>query len=185
MTKISEWFVRKSTGTLALIATVVFIVFLIVVLPDQAAKAEEYSQGSGSPDTSFFYTPDRLFELAEQYGEEGRKAYVRARFTFDLIFPLVYGVFLVTTIGWILKITTPPGSSWQRFALIPIIGVIFDLLENISTSLVMIGYPERRMVAAQLAPIFTLIKWVFVNGSFVILLAAVGYWAFRKLRRVG
>jgi len=182
MTKFSDWMIRQSRGWFVLVAILVFMLFMIFVLPDQAAKAEEYAKGSGSPDTSFFYTPERLFELAEAYGEEGRQAYVRARFTFDLVFPLAYVFFLATTISWLLNKCLDAGSSWRKLNLAPILGGIFDLLENSSTSLVMAGYPERRFLVAQLAPIMTLVKWVFVYGSFVILMVFLGVWIFRSVK---
>ena len=185
MTGISEWLIKQSSGWRVLLVTVVFVLFMILVLPGQAETADDYAQGSGSPDTSFFYTPERLFELADVYGEEGRQAYVRARFSFDLIFPFVYGIFFVTTISWLLGEITEAPNRWRLLNLGPILGVIFDLLENISTSIVMLGYPEHNLVAAQVAPIFTLVKWNFVSGSFIALLIALGYWAIRKLKRGG
>ena len=183
MTKLSDWMLKVFNGWLVLLAIVVFILFMIFVLPDQAQKADEYARGNGSPDTSFLYTPERLFELAEVYGEEGRQAYVRARFTFDLVFPLVYVFFLASTISWLLQNSLTRDNPWRRLNLAPVIGGLFDLLENTSTSLVMAGYPERRLWAAQVAPIMTLIKWVFVYGSFAILLVLLGVWIYRKLKR--
>jgi len=182
MNKLSDWMITQSKGWLVLVAILVFVLFMIFVLPDQAEKADKYAKGSGSPDTSFFYTPERLFELAEGYGEEGRQAYVRARFTFDLIFPLVYVFFLASTISWLLKNSLAAENPWRKLNLAPIIGGLFDLLENSSTSVVMAGFPERRVWAAQLAPLLTLLKWVFVYGSFVVLIVFLGVWIFRTLK---
>jgi hypothetical protein len=182
MTKLSQWMITRSKGWLVLLAIVVFVLFMIFVLPSQSDKADEYARGSGSPDTSFFYSPERLFEMAEVYGEEGRNAYVRARFSFDLIFPLAYVFFLGTTISWLLNNNLATESRWRQLNLFPVLGGIFDLLENTSTSLVMIGYPERRLLIAQMAAIFTLVKWIFVGGSFVILMVIMGIWVVRKLR---
>jgi hypothetical protein len=65
-------------------------------------------------------------------------------------------------------------------------GAAFDYLENLSTSLVMIRYPDRTPIIDILAPVFTLVKWVFVAGSFVLLLAAIGVGAWRLLKtRIG
>jgi hypothetical protein len=56
--------------------------------------------------------------------------------------------------------------------------MLFDYLENISTSLVMFRYPSPTPVVPWLAPIFTAVKWVFVNGSFVLLAlgAVIAVW---------
>ncbi len=118
-----------------------------------------------------------LFEIAETYGEEGRQAYIRARWTFDLVFPLVYGGFLISVIGWLLeKSTSPeskaalvdPGAAARSGA--------WTYLENTAASLVMGAYPTRLGWAAFLASGFTLIKWIFVYGGFVVLVAAFIIW---------
>ena len=180
MITLSTWFTRVSKGWLALILTALIIAFMIWVLPDQSAKAEAYSGEIGSPDTSFFYRPEKLFQIADAYGEAGREAYIRARFTFDLLFPLVYGVFLISTISWFLGRSTNPGSRLRLLNLVPLIGVLFDFFENIAASLVIGAYPNRLVWAAVLASAFTVIKWLFVYTSFIVLLAVFILWLIRR-----
>jgi hypothetical protein len=176
--KLSDLIHRVSNGWVALSTLILFLLFTALVLPGQAAKAEMDSGGAGSPDTSFYYTANDLYRMAEAYGEDGRRAYVRARFTFDLIWPLVYTAFLCTGISRVNQRAFGPDSLWQRANLAPVLGVLFDYMENISTSLVMIRYPGQTPVVDGLATIFTMVKWVSVNGSFVLLLvgAVVGLW---------
>lgn len=183
MRKLSAWLYQISKGWVALFAVAIFFLFMFIVLPGQAARAEAYSGDAGSPDTSFFYRPEALYEMAEAYGEAGREAYVRARFTFDLIFPLVYGSFLTFTIGWFLGKALAEGSRWRLFNLTPVLGVIFDLLENSAASLVIGLYPQRLTAIAWLASVFTLVKWIFVYGSFVVLLAAIVVWLVKMFKR--
>ncbi|MFN2220564.1 MAG: hypothetical protein ACK2UA_18285, partial [Anaerolineae bacterium] len=114
---------------------------------------------------------------------EGRSAYIRARFTFDLVWPLIYTAFLVTAISWVFGKTFRSDSRWQRANLIPLFGALFDYLENVSTSLVMGRYPDQTAVVAALAPIFTSLKWIFLAGSFILLLAGIVTAVWRRLRR--
>ncbi len=183
MKAISDWLYRITSGRVTLISAAVFILFMIFVLPDQAAKADEYAQGAGSPDTSPFYSPEKLFEFAEAYGEAGREAYVLARFTFDLAFPLVYGGFLALTISWFLKSSMSEENPWRLLNLTPVIGVAFDLLENLSAATAIGLYPNRQEFVALLATIFTPIKWLFVAGSFGVLIFASGIWLVERIRR--
>lgn len=170
--RLSRWLRRVSTGWVALATTVIFLLFTAWVLPAQADQAEAETGGAPSPDTSFFYTPAALYAMAEAYGASGRQAYVRARFTFDLVWPVVYTVFLATTLSWLYGRAFPEGSWVQLANLAPVIGALLDYLENVSTSLVMIRYPARTPVVALLAPFFTAVKWIFVGGSLGLL--AVG-----------
>ncbi len=159
--QLSNWLNRKSTGWVTLVAMIVFILFMVFVLPGQ-------SSGGETPDTSLFYTTADLYRMAEQYGLAGRAEYIRVRFTFDLIWPLVYAAFLVTSISWLTRRACPPESTWQLTNLVPLVGTLLDYLENISTAVVMARYPAVTTLLAQLAPFFSILKWLFVGLSFLI-----------------
>jgi len=183
--KFSKLVGRLSSGAVTLLALLVFILFTILVLPRQTAIGDEAGGDTKSPDLSFYYTADELNRMAQAYGEAGREAYVRARFSFDLIWPLVYTLFLSTSISWLAKRSFLPGSPWQQANLVPILGALFDLLENLATSAVMIHYPRLLPVTARLAGFFTLTKWALVGGSFLLLLACLAafVWNMSKGRR--
>jgi len=180
MIRFSRWLQRFSTGRVALIALLVFIGFSVLALPRQSR-----AQGSeaGTPDLSLFYSAGDLYRWAEAYGEQGRHEYVRARFTFDVAWPLVYTFFLVTAISWLCAKAFEPASRWRVANLAPVMGMLFDFLENIATSLVMGRYPRPTPVLDSLAGVFTLLKWGFLAASFLLLAAALGVAVWRKLLR--
>ena len=171
--KISNGFYKISTGVVTLACLLIFLVFSGLVLPNQAAKAEFYTGEVGSPDTSLFYTSEDLYRFAEAFGVDGRAAYIRARFTFDVIWPITYLAFLATSISWLLKKANLHSSKWGLLNLVPVIGAAFDFIENFSASIVIARYPLTTIVIDGLAGIFTLLKWVFIAGSFVVLVASV------------
>lgn len=173
MNRLSDWIYQKTTSWVALIFLVIFLLFTAFILPTQNEKAKSYAGEAGSPDTSFFYTAENLYQFAEQYGPGGRSAYIKARLIFDTIFPLVYGSFLTTAISWTFKLCTPKGSPWRLMNLVPLLGVLFDYLENITAAIVMARYPSKTPILAQMAGIFTSIKWVFVTASFLLLIFGI------------
>ena len=65
----------------------------------QAADTEIYAEEVGTPDLSLYYSPNELYRMADAYGVSGRAEYIRVRFTFDLIWPLIYTFTLVTVIS--------------------------------------------------------------------------------------
>ncbi len=148
-------------------STIIFVVFTAVVLPMQSELAASTSGDAGSPDTSLFYSADDLYEMAETYGEVGRSAYIRARFTFDIVWPLVYTLFLATTISWSFRKAFAPSSWLRKLNLAPLITALFDYLENITAALVLYRYPLQTPVVDSLAGIFTLLKWTFISASFI------------------
>ena len=174
-TRLSRWLMGVSRGWIVLAALAIFVLFTARVLPRQAQR------GAGSPDTSFFYTADELYAMAEAYGPAGRQAYVEARATFDVAWPIVYATFLTTALSWLTWRAFPPASAWQRANLVPLLAVLFDFLENVSTSIVMLRYPLVTPAAAGLAPGFTVLKWLFVGGSFAPLVAAAAVALWRRL----
>jgi hypothetical protein len=178
----SKWIQHRSATQVVIISTVIFAIFIIFVLPEQAEKSESYSSGVGSIDTKFIYTVDEVYEIAEVYGQMGREAYVNARLTFDTIWPLAYTFFLATTISWFYK-NSQFGDQFFFLNLVPIIGLIFDYLENVSISIVMSMYPIQIFWLARITTISTPIKWIFVNGSFIVLLIGILIYFYEKIRR--
>ena len=181
--KLSGWLHSVSRGWVALTALVIFVLFTALVLPGQNAQMDVYGADAGSPDLSLTYSTVDLYAMAEAYGPQGRVEYVRARLTFDVIWPVVYTVFLVTAISWLTRRAFAADSLWQRANLIPLVAALFDYLENTTTSLVMARYPARTPVVDTLATLFTPLKWLFIVAGFVLLLICAGVNVWRQFRR--
>ncbi len=181
-TNLSAWLIKISKSWVMLLTLMIMLLFILFVLPGQSASAEENSGGSISPDTTFFYGPEDLIQAAQEYGEEGRQAYIQARWTFDLIFPLVYISFLVTGISWFYQ-QLENASKWIGFTnLLPLAAGLFDYLENIGASLVMGFYPTRIFGLAQVTSIFSGVKWLLVGTSFLAYFALAGTAMFQWVR---
>lgn len=172
MKQFSNWLYKISTGWVTLMAVFIFILFTALVLPSQtnvSATGDEV----GSPDLSIYYSADDLYDMAEAYGQSGRDDYIRARFTFDLVWPLVYTFFLATTISWIYTRIVPEGGTWRLINLLPVLGMLGDYLENAATSIVMWRFPLTTPLIDWFAGIFTTLKWLLIAGSFISLLVGL------------
>ena len=180
--RLSNWLYRVVNGWVALAGLVIFLLFTSLVLPQQASKTAQQLGTDESPDTSLFYTPSVLYRLAESYGVEGRQAYVRARFTFDVAWPLVYTFFLVTTLTWLFGRALPPSSPARLVNLAPLAAALFDFLENASTSWVMLRYPTQLPAVDWLAGVFTFLKWALIAVNFVLVLLGIALVAWKRLQ---
>lgn len=167
------WVCQRAVVWWALVGLALFLVFTATVLPEQAAVSAAYTDRAGAPDSSFWYSAADLYTAAEAWGEAGRSAYVRARVTFDVIWPLVYGFFLTTSLAWLFRQGTQPGSRWRRLVLLPALVVLLDYAENTCTATVVARFPSHTPVLAQLAPFCTASKWVLLGSSFALLLVGV------------
>ena len=181
--RVSERLIAVSRGWLVIVALAVFLLFSALVLPRQSAQSAAQTGGAAQPDMSFIYSPADLYRMADALGAEGREAYIRARWTFDVAWPLVYGFFLTVSISWLAGKAFGPGSGWRRLNLVPLAGMAFDYLENVATTFVMARYPAATPVADVLAPVFTAVKWVFVGGSFVVLASVAVVAVVRRITR--
>ena len=138
--RISKIITRASETRLVSIFVLVFLGTVIFVLPAQSAGTPEES-----PDLSIFYNVEDLYRIAESYGEEGRAEYIQARLTFDVVWPLVYTVFLASSISWLYVMGFGESSRWLCSNLLPIAGLIFDYLENGATVIVMSNIYDNRV----------------------------------------
>lgn len=185
--RVAERLAHGVRGWMAMGAVVLFALFTAMVLPAQAEAGAFYTVRYAAPDTFVWYFPDDLYAAAEAWGPVGRDAYVRARVTFDVIWPMVYGTFLLTTLAWVWARGTAAGSRWRGVALLPVVAVTLDYAENICTATVMARYPARTPVLAELAPLFTAGKWLALSASFMLLaigviIALTARWRARSTR---
>jgi len=178
--RISQHIHNYAKGWVTILSLLIFMFFILAVLPAESEKSRVYSGSADSPDTTFFYNTNALYQMAEDFGPEGRMAYIRARFSFDLLWPIVYTFFLLSTISWLAQKTLSTASPFQIINLSPFLALLFDLLENLSTSFVMFRYPLTTPLVDVLAPIFSSIKWIFVSLNFLLLLALFVMFLWKK-----
>jgi hypothetical protein len=181
--KLSAFFYRISTGWVALAGLAVFILFSLLTLPVESARVDAYSQGLGSPDTSFFYNGKMLLQMAEAYGEAGRAAFLKARWGFDLAFPLIYTFFYITSMSFLFKKELKESNPLLFLNITPLLALFFDLAENTATSVVMSAYPLHDTWGQTLAPVFTPLKWVFVTICMLLLIFGVLLWLIKAFKK--
>ncbi len=167
---LSKWINKISTGWIVISTLMIMVLFTVLMLPNQARISLEETGSSESPDTSLFYSPDEIYQIAESYGPDGRLAYIKARWTFDLIFPLVYVGFLTTGISYFYHHNPRQKELWRFVNLIPVFGGVFDYLENLAISLIMYIFPTQFPGAAFLSAVFSGIKWSLILLSFLVYL---------------
>jgi len=160
------------------LATLVFVFFILVVLPAEAVRLASVTNVSGSPDTSFIYGPSEFYAWASGYGEAGRDYYIRSRFGFDLIWPLAYGAFLFTGIR-------VSGLKYRYvWAFLPVFSVLFDYTENVLASFLMGLYPTQIGPLVYVTSFATFVKWVTLGASFALLMVGFATLIYTRVRRL-
>jgi hypothetical protein len=180
MKKLIALIVNNTNAIVVILSLIIFMSFIIFVLPQESAKSESFGL-TESIDTSFLYSADDLYRIAESYGEQGRAFYIRQRFTFDLIWPIAYTQFIIITSAYFYKKTKLLKASSVLY--VGLIAAGFDYLENIMTSTVLFRFPQTTPIIADMAGIVTLLKWSTLSLAFVILVFLMIVATFTQLKQ--
>jgi len=159
-------------GRMASAVSVVFLAFVFWALP--AASQAGVDVGlTQSIDTSFGMSADQLWAIAEGYGATIRQAYILQRWTFDVVWPIVYTSFFMISSLYLGKKIILNIFGKMLLLIIPL-GVLFDFLENSLVSLVFALFPIRIIGLTEAAVLMTPIKWGFVSSSMILVLGLAG-----------
>lgn len=140
----------------------VFVFFLVVVLPAVSFQASQMGL-TPSIDTNFSFDPTMIYSIFTGYGESGRAFYLFQRWTFDFVWPMVYGFPIFFTLRlWLGKVNS---SLIKLFIYLPLVAMLLDYLENITFSVIVLLYPSQWMVLAYLGVLISLLKWISLGVS--------------------
>lgn len=93
------------------------------------------------PDVRFTSSAADVLGFLTECGAAGRDAY-RFLQVADLLYPTVFGMFMATSIALAMSRLAPRRPALLCLALLPLIGSVFDYLENLCAWLALEGYPN-------------------------------------------
>lgn len=166
-----NWIDFTSKKYVAIIAFIVFLLFTAIVLPYVSNYTSEVIGVNESPDTSFIFNTNDFYEMIDNYGEDGRATYITLRWTFDVIWPFVYGFFLLSSIGY-LSLRIRHRKYYVYLAILPI---LFDFSENIIATIIMAIYPKRSNILHPLLLVFSSLKWSALSFAFIVIILLFSY----------
>jgi hypothetical protein len=154
-----------------------FIGFVLCTL-GFTARSERLGNNPPLLDVRYWYAPADVKALFDKLGQDGLSFYALTEVTLDLAFPFIYGGLLLILIYRLLE----PKPA-RILLLVPLVGMISDLLENFSIALMAWTYTGGAPGFASFATVFTLTKNSLVRLALVIVL--VGAIRAMILKRTG
>jgi len=138
-------------------------------LPGGVLALRRRAHGEMQVDLRPGYSPDTLYRLLGLYGADGIRAF-RRMLVADMVFPLVYAMLLVLLGDVTARAhpSEPHVASLLRLAAIA--AASFDYLENLFLLQVVSRLPNRQLLAARAAGIFTSLKTFSLVTALVSLL---------------
>ena len=170
LAKFSDTLRKYANGWLVLVFLAGEFFFNAVILPGQQAKIEAGSGGTGPIDLQLFYTPDKVYGMIASYSAEVRASYRLFELTGDIVYPIVYTLFFSLLITWLFQRGFASNSKMQKYNVVPFGGWLFDLLENLGIVAMLSVYPSTPALLAWVSAVFTLIKWLFVIPTILLIL---------------
>ena len=123
-------------------------------------------------DTRQWYTPEQaaaLFAALDRLDPRARVVYAWTEVSVDMVFPAAYGLLLALAL---LRLF----GNGRPFYLLPIIGAVADVLENISIALLVATYDGAPSPWTMAAAVFTLLKSVLILAALTAVAASVIRW---------
>ncbi|MFZ5821211.1 MAG: hypothetical protein ACOYYJ_15050 [Chloroflexota bacterium] len=147
--------------------------FMGLILPAGEKLMKNDSGGASALDLHFFYTPGKAYATLAAYGEYGRAFYRNFELTIDILYPIVYMLFLSLFISWLFQRGFEAGSKMQRWNVTPFGAWAFDLLENLGIVTMLLVYPATPALLAWVTATFTMVKWMFAGASMVLMMVGI------------
>lgn len=141
----------------------VFVFAMVVILPAVSYNASMAGLNE-SIDTNFSFDPQAIYSILDSYGESGRMFYVRQRWTFDLIWPLIYAIPLFLTLN---RFVLSEHKLKKFIKLTPLLAVLFDYLENIVFTFLALSFPSQFVNLEILGVMLSLTKWVLLMTAMI------------------
>lgn len=123
---------------------------------------------------TFGYTPEKAYEMLQQYGETGRLHHTRVLFA-DIVLVVLYSILFSTTIYFTIYRLLPAHPSLLNLSLLPYILAVIQLMEVLGIFILLKSYPTQMFLLARLTNIMTMSK--FILTYFCILIPTGGFLA--------
>ncbi len=166
--RIIKWFTNTATWTKALILLVMSQLFYFLMLKITIPNIRDHSNNIEIFDLMpFGYSPEYTFRLLEVLGDEGRFLYLTTQIPLDLIYPGLMGM---TGAFFIALLNKRINHRFEILIILPLIAAIFDYLENISVSAMLLIYPSVSSGLVYISSTFTILKSMMTTVYLVLLI---------------
>ncbi|HAR03177.1 MAG TPA: hypothetical protein DCR54_00970 [Chloroflexi bacterium] len=169
----SGFFYAKSTLVTALLTTVVFAGYTVLILSAQGKTFEVANSSIRSLGTSLGFGQAEVLAFLAERSAEQISAYITFSQVWDSLFGVIYGVMYVV---WVSLLFKPYSLKVGLLNLLPFGQVLFDWLENFSLASLSNQYLADGTIAsstALLASTASSIKWVFALLVYGVILVGI------------
>ena len=178
--KTSWWIEGKTVLWFFIITNLVYVFMLTVTIP----KVMSFAGGMKLMDMlPSGYDFQYVNKLRGTLGEEGRALYLYRQIPADMIYPGLFGISYCILLLFFLKKLNKLNSPFIYLGVLPLIGGLFDYLENLGIIILLSNYPDISEDLVYLMSDFTITKSIATTVYFIVLLIILGVLGFRFIKR--
>ena len=173
LTRASQFFYAKSSLVTAVLATLVFAGYTVLVLSGQGKAFEVANSSIRSLGTSLGFGQAEILAFLAERSADQIAAYITFNQVWDTLFGVIYGVMYVVWASLLLK---PYSQKVGILNLLPFGQVLFDWVENFGVSSLASQYLADGTISsttAQLASTASSIKWAFALLVYGVILVGI------------
>lgn len=174
-----------ATGRNILLLVGLYVAMVGAILPLAQARLQAASGGFGPLDSRFSYSATEVEAALKAYGAEGRRLYLLGEMTLDVLYPVVYGLFLSLTITYCYRLVLPADHPLLRLALLPLATLAIDYLENASLVTLLANYPRLLPGLEVIAGALTTVKWILAIASLAAVMVGLVAVVVKRVRSRG
>jgi hypothetical protein len=161
------------------VAIVVFVAVHFVSFPGSVPDFRRASGGGTLLDMTPEFSEDALYARLTGYGAAGRSNYAFRNVTVDVLLPLALLPFLFLWMRRALDRLSLGRASRALLLAVPILYVLFDLVENGAVLAMLANFPVRLHLLSAVLPYLTIIKR---TASMLAILGPLTIFAFAVIR---
>ncbi len=162
-----------------IVAIIIFVLVIVFFYPLMGDAVKSITETGSTPDTDLGYSLEDLKQLREIYGPEGAEKYFFTRITYDFLWPIAYGFFLINIGAFLLDGVK---RKWvPLIKVLPFMAFFFDLFENIFCSAYFF-YGQNEI--GRIAVFSSGIKWLSIFLALASFAFLIGYKLYRKQKKI-
>ena len=170
LNNISEKFYKWANGWIVLVFVILDVFFAGYIMPLIGGLMKSGIGLEQPLDLMIFATPDKIFNMIDMYGDEGRVFYRTFELTADIVYPIIYLFAFGLLISWLFKRGFSLNHPLRKWNVAPLGAFVFDLLENATIVTLLSIFPSQPVILGWLLFLFIAVKWLFAGVSIVLIL---------------
>ncbi|MBF0381136.1 MAG: hypothetical protein HQL69_08965 [Magnetococcales bacterium] len=169
--KYENWLTGGRLAFLFIIATAIYLVMVLLTLPELSQKAGGLQMFDLLPTG---YDSPYAMQLLQSLGEDGRWYYLAIQIPLDLLYPGLLSAVLSGAWLMLLQRGDITANSSKTFAIVAILAGLADYGENLAVATMLINFPNISQALITTASWFTVIKSGLTTIFFISLTILAG-----------